>query len=396
MGRSEGYEGYEGYERSEDTCGRNKIHEGVSTMDRSYPSYPSYSFPSPHTAEPHGKRRMTVLPNDLEILPMRTALLALVLSLPTASMIAVEAVRPTFINARVSAKEICLNETVRVEFTTLPRDIDGVDVAKSVANTLRLSATATWRLVGEPTASEVLRGAPTPSPSNPTAEPDKTTRERPKPITVVFHVLPRTTGDVSLPDIPITWLQGNTVARFAPVVVKPNLIIAGKVTDLPREAAGVGGFHWSSTLDEVRTRVDDSKVKKDGARTLITAQPNLTLIFTGSVFGEALLRAPGLTKEEARTSFLQRWGIPQQEDATSLTWIIGWIRITARPDADGISLQLVREDAQAQLASAQVNSDVFNVLDGPVETPTQAAERKEREIKAEVNRPAIPEAPEKK
>lgn len=317
---------------------------------------------------------------------MRTALLALILSLPAASLIAGEAARPTFINARVSAKEICLNETVRVEFTTLPRDIEGVDVAKSVANSLRLSATNTWRLVGEPIASEVLRGTPSP------AEGDKpAARERPKPITVVFHVLPRTTGDVSLPDIPITWLQGNTVARFAPVVVKPNLIIAGKISDLPREAAGVGGFHWSSSLDEVRARVDDSKVKKDGARTLITPQPNLTLIFTGGIFGEALLRAPGLTKEQARTSFLQRWGIPQQEDEQSLTWIIGWIRITARPDADGITLQLVREDAQAQLANAQVTGDVFNVLDGPAETPTQAAERKEREIKAEVDRPAVPE-----
>ena len=316
---------------------------------------------------------------------MRTLLLTLILSLPAVSLIAGEAARPTFINVRVSAKEICLNEPIRVEFTTLPRDIDGVDISKSVANSLRLSAISTWRLIGEPTATEVLRGAPAPG------EGDKPARERPKPITVVFHVLPRTTGDVSLPDIPITWLQGNTVARFSPVVVKPNIMVAGKVTELPREAAGVGGFHWSSTLDEVRARVDANKIKKDGARTLITPQPNLTLIFTGSVFGEALLRAPGLTREQARTSFLQRWGIPQQEDEQSLTWIIGWIRITARPDADGISLQLVREDAQAQLASAQVAGDVFNVLEGPGETATQAAERKEREIKAEVERPAVPE-----
>ena len=72
------------------------------------------------------------------------------------------------------------------------------------------------------------------------------------------------------------------------------------------------------------------------------------------------------------------------------------LHLHTRPDADGINLQLVREDAQAQLASAQVTGDVFNVLDGPAETPTQAAERKEREIKAEVNRPAVPEAVEKK
>lgn len=335
---------------------------------------------------------MTGSAADLEVPPMRTALLALLLSLPAVALIAGEAARPTFINARVSAKEICLNELVRVEFTTLPRDIEGVDVAASVANSLRLSAVTTWRLVGEPIVSESLRTAPTPA----DGDKDKPVRERPKPITVVFNVLPRTTGDVSLPDIPITWLQGNTVARFQPVVVKPNLMIAGKVSDLPREAAGVGGFPWASTLDEARTRVATDKVKKDGVRTLIAAQPNLTLIFTGSTFGEATLRAPGLTKEQARTSFLQRWGIPQSEDANSLTWIIGWIRITARPDADGITLQLVREDAEAEIAKSQVTGSIFNALDGPQETPTQAAERKEREIKAEAERPAVPEQPEKK
>ena len=321
---------------------------------------------------------------------MRTALLALLLSLPAASLVAGEAARPTFINARVSAKEICLNEVVRVEFTTLPRDLESVDIAQSVANSLRLSAVNSWRLVGEPVVTEALRAAPLPT------DGDKPTRERPKPITVVFNVLPRTTGDVALPDIPITWLQGNSIARFQPVVVKPNLMIAGKVADLPREAAGVGGFPWSSTLDEVRTRVAADKVKKDGARTLVAPQPNLTLVFTAGVFGEALLRAPGLTKEQARTSFLQRWGIPQSEDASSLTWIVGWIRITARPDADGITLQLVREDAQAEIAKSQVTGDVFDVLDGPQETPAQAAERKEREIKAEVDRPAVPAAPEAK
>jgi hypothetical protein len=323
---------------------------------------------------------------------MRNVLLALVLSFTAASLIAGEAARPTFINARVSAKEICLNEVVRVEFTTLPRDIEGVDVAASVANSLRLSAVNTWRLVGEPLVTEALRTAPTPA----DGDKDKPVRERPKPITVVFNVLPRTTGDVSLPDIPITWLQGNTLARFQPVVVKPNLMIAGKVSDLPREAAGVGGFPWASTLDEARSRVSADKVKKDGVRTLITPQPHLTLIFTGNVFGEATLRAPGLTREQARTSFLQRWGLPQSEDADSLTWVIGWIRITARPDADGITLQLVREDAEAEIARSKVTGNVFDVLDGPQETPTQAAERREREIKAEVDRPAVPEQPEKK
>lgn len=325
---------------------------------------------------------------------MRTSLLALVLSFTVASVMAGEAVRPTFITARVSAKEICLNESIRVEFTTLPRDIEAVDVAQSVANSLRLSAVGSWRLIGEPQVSEALRGAPSPAPTD-GDKPDKPVRERPKPITVVFHLLPRTTGDITLPDIPITWLQGNTVARFSSVAVKPNLLVAGKLCDLPKEVTGVGGIAWATTFEEMRTRVGADKIKKDGQRTLITPQQHLTLIYSAGILGEATLRAPALTLEQARTSFLQRWGIPQQEDAQSLTWIIGWTRITARPDPDGITIALVREDAQAKLANAQVNSDVFGVLDGPHETPAEGAERKDREIKAEVDRPAVPEAPTK-
>ncbi len=320
---------------------------------------------------------------------MRNVLIALVLSFTAVAAMAGEAVRPTFITARVSAKEICLNEAIRVEFTTLPRDIEAIDVTQSVANSLRLSAVGTWRLLGEPQVTEVLRGAP--FATAPAAEGDKPVRERPKPITVVFHLLPRSTGDLTLPDIPITWLQGNTVARFSTVVVKPNLLVAGKLSDLPKEVTGVGGFAWSTTLDEIRTRVGADKIKKDGARIVITPQPHLTLIYGAGILGEATLRAPALTLDQARTSFLQRWGIPQQEDAQSLTWIIGWTRITARPDADGITISLVREDAQAKLANAQVNADVFGVLDGPKETPAEGAERKDREIKAEADRPAVPE-----
>jgi hypothetical protein len=329
---------------------------------------------------------------------MRPALLALLLALPVVAVTAAEPLRPTFITARVSAKEICLNESIRVEFTTLPRDLEAVDVAKSVANSLRLSAATTWRLVGEPQVAEVLR---TTAPTRAEAEKgdkdkDKPVRERPKPITVVFHLLPRSSGDLTLPDIPITWLQGNTVARFETVAVKPNLLVAGKLSDLPKEVTGVGGFAWSTTLDEMRTRVGAEKFRKDGNRTLITPQPNLTLIYAAGILGEATLRAPALTLEQARNSFLQRWGVPLQEDAQSLTWIIGWTHITAKPDADGITIALVREDAQAKLANAQVTSDVFGVLDGPRDTPAESAERKEREIKAEIDRPTVPEAPEKK
>ena len=316
---------------------------------------------------------------------MRTTLLALALSLILGSLVAGEAARPTFVNAKVSAKEICLNEPLRIEFTTMPREIADVDIVNSISNSLRLGASKSWRLVGEPQVTESLRLAPAPANS------EKPVKERPKPITVVFSLLPRTSGDLTLPDLPLTWLLGNNFAKFNSVTVVSSILVAGKRTDLPQEANGVGGFAWSSTLDEVRTRVSAEKIKKDGAKTIITPKPPLSLIYTEGLLGEAILRAPALTLDVARTEFLQRWGIPQQEDAGSLTWFIGWTRITARPDPEGITLTLVREDIQAKLAKAQVSSDIFNVLENSKETDSESKERKDREIQVEVNRPAVPE-----
>jgi hypothetical protein len=316
---------------------------------------------------------------------MRTTLLALALSLILGSLVAGEAAKPTFVNAKVSAKEICLNEPLRVEFTTMPREIADVDIVNSISNSLRLGASKSWRLVGEPQVTESLRLAPSPANS------EKTVKERPKPITVVFSLLPRTSGDLTLPDLPLTWLLGNNFAKFNSVTVVSSILVAGKRIDLPQEANGVGGFAWSSTLDEVRTRVSAEKIKKDGAKTIITPKPPLSLIYTEGFLGEAILRAPALTLDVARTEFLQRWGIPQQEDAASLTWFIGWTRITARPDPEGITLSLVREDIQAKLAKAQISFDIFNVLENPKETDSESRERKDREIQVEVNRPAVPE-----
>ena len=317
---------------------------------------------------------------------MRTSLLLIfVLSFSVSALIAGEATRPAFVDARISAKEICLNETVRIEFTTNPRDIPNVDVVQSITNSLQLSAALSWRLVGEPQLTEALRATPR------VVDPVKPVKEPLKPIRVVFYLLPRVTGELTIPDLPITWLQGNFVAHFNPVTVVPNILIAGKRVDIPQEANGVGGFAWTSTLDEVRTRVSADKIKGDGTRTVITPKPQLTLTYTNGFLGEATLRAPALTLDVARSEFLQRWGIPQQEDATSLTWFVGWTRITARPDPQGITLSLVREDIQAKLANAQVKADIFNVLESPKETAAESAERKQREVQAEISRPVVPE-----
>jgi hypothetical protein len=305
-------------------------------------------------------------------------------------LMAADAARPTFINAKISSKRVCLNEAVRIEFTTMPREIEGVDIGASVTNSLRLSAAGTWRLLGRPVVVE--QSAPAAGPQPAAGDPAKPVRERPRPITVVLSLLPRMPGDLQLPDIPVTWMQGNAVARFDIVVVEPKVMVGGTAKELPREVTGIAGYAWGAKLDEVKSKAPGEVAQTADGRTQIKAQKNLTLEFVSGQLAQATLRAPGLGLEQARASFLERWGIPQGEDASSLTWILGWTRITATPAGDGITLAIVREDVQADLAKAQVKADVFGLLDSPgtAPTPEEAEKAKAKEIESELNRPLVP------
>ena len=300
--------------------------------------------------------------------------------------------RPTFINAKVSSKRICLNEAVRVEFTTMPRDVENIDIASAVANAVRLGGADTWRLLGKPTISEQLGTVSGSAGSN--SDPAKPVKERPKPITVVFSLLPRKAGDLTLPDVPVTWIQGNAVARFDTVVVAPQVMVGGTAKELPKEVYGVAGYTWGTTLDSLKDKFTAEQMTSANGSTSVKAQKNLTLVFTNGALATAKLFAPGLGLEQARASFLERWGIPQEENATELTWVLGWTRITVNPagvdGATGMQIALSREDIQASQAKTQVKTDVFGVLEGPKESAEDAEKRKAKEIQAELNRPEVP------
>lgn len=295
--------------------------------------------------------------------------------------------RPTFINAKVSSKRICLNEAVRVEFTTMPRDVENIDIASAVANAVRLGGADTWRLLGKPTVTEQLGSV-----SGANSDPAKPVKERPKPITVVFSLLPRKAGDLTLPDVPVTWMQGNAVARFDTIVVAPQVMVGGTPKEMPKEAYGVAGYSWGTTLESLKDRftADQVATTPDG-RSQVKAQKNLTLGFINGALAEAKLLAPGLALDQARTSFLERWGAPQEESGNELTWVLGWTRISVSPTGpDGIQIALAREDIQASQAKSQVKTDVFGVLEGPKESAEDAEKRKAKEIQAELNRPEVP------
>lgn len=301
--------------------------------------------------------------------------------------------RPTFINAKVSSKRICLNEAVRVEFTTMPRDVENIDIAAAVANAVRLGGAETWRLVGKPTISEQLGSV---SGSGTTSDPAKPVKERPKPITVVFSLLPRKAGDLVLPDVPVTWIQGNAVARFDTVVVAPQVMVGGTAKELPKEVYGVAGYTWGTRLETLKDKFtpDQLVTSPNGTRTDAKAQKHLNLGFSNGALVDAQLFAPGLTFDQARISFLERWGIPQEDLGNELKWQLGWTHITVVSavvnSVSGIEIHLNRDDYMADQAKTQVKTDVFGVLEGPKETPEEAEKRKAKEIQAELNRPEVP------
>jgi hypothetical protein len=287
---------------------------------------------------------------------MLRALLCTLLALGLLS--AADSTRSTFVTAKVSAKIVSLNQVVRVEFTTMPRQVEGIDVKVTVQRALDAARLAgLWRALGEPVVSE---------------------HEKTRTITVSFAVLPRKVGDSPLPKVPLTWLTGEQVAEFGTVTVAPQLQVGSDTRDLPKEVSGVAGFLWGERLVDAKAKLGGAPlVERDGA-TVATLQPGLQLIFRGGSLAEATLTVTDLDLARAKDSFLGRWGPPQLETPAMITWILGWTRITATPGADGAGtvLTLVREDVQAALDQDTVSRRVFGVLDAPAPAVATPESRK--------------------
>lgn len=273
-------------------------------------------------------------------MPVRLLLLLLALS----ALAAGEAGKSAFFNQKVSSRTVALNQPVRLELTTVPRQVESVNIEAAVADAVTLGGGQAWRLVGKPT----------------TQIDDKT-----RTVRVSIVLLPRQVGDAVLPLIPVSWLNGDQVAEFGPIKVEASLIVGSESHPLPSELTGVSGFAWGSKLDEIKAGIGE--IKADGERTVAKPKPGLELVFRRGELVEAAIEAGELTLEGARASFLARWGSPQIEEAGAITWILGWTRISAAPSADGkgMRLTLAREDLMARMTKARITDSVFGLLEAP-------------------------------
>ena len=87
-----------------------------------------------------------------------------------------------------------MNQTILVRFTTLRPQLEDVDPRVIVDAALSQGETAAnWRLLGKPVIVD---------------------NEKVGTLNISFSLLPRVSGDVPLPEIPVRWLRGNQIASF--------------------------------------------------------------------------------------------------------------------------------------------------------------------------------------
>lgn len=248
-------------------------------------------------------------------------------------------------NTRIEPSEAALNQPVRLDFTTMPRQVDGIDIGTAVTNALMLAGGEDWRILGKPSVDEL--------------------GSKSKAVRVVVTLLPRRSGTRPVPDIPITWLQGNYVAHVDPVRVLDRIQVAGTLREPPKETAGIADWKWGMTFAEAEGRTTPGQIEKAADRIRVKAGDGLVLDFVEQRLAQATLTVPDLDLEGGRIGFLERWGLPIDEAQGQMRWIIGWTVITAAPGegGKGVVLTFQREDILGELAKTLVKTRVFNILD---------------------------------
>ncbi len=292
------------------------------------------------------------------------AVLVCVTSLSCLTTTAAQESRRAHYNERISTRTISLNQSVQIEFTTTRPEVPGVDPQSIILSALEVeNVRSTWRLLGEIEIEQ---------------------HEKIKYLKVSFTLLPRIHGELSLPEIPVTWLKDRLsikqIASFGNVTVSPDITIGNASNDLPKEIDAVGGYRWETPFSVLKMRLGENNLRTDQqtGSDFLHAREGLDLEFRKGQFLAAHLRAAGITLEQARARFIDRWGSAivdnSSADTPNLLWVIGWLRIEAVEHTDGntpsVHITVTREDVLADIVQTKLKDQVFNLLDGPEEKET--------------------------
>ncbi|MDA3960305.1 MAG: hypothetical protein PF961_05915 [Planctomycetota bacterium] len=250
-------------------------------------------------------------------------------------------------NPRVTDRDIAFNESVRVSFSTMRPQLEHIDIDRAVRTSLELpSVQAKWRLIGDPEIKQ---------------------NEKAKDVMVSLRLRPRVAGQLALPTIPVTWLEGDRSASFGEVTVAEHITVGTDERPLPKELELVGGYSWGSSQSDILERNAGNRVVSEaGGSVRIVTPAGLTLNLIGDKLASATLLAKNLDLAAAESSFVQRWGSPSSESADSITWHIGWLEVVAVRATDGTEVHLTHEGIEGSAARGRVTTEVFSLLEDTV------------------------------
>ena len=281
-------------------------------------------------------------------------ILFLLLCLGTA--MAAQTARGALFNPRISSRSIALNQPVRITFTTIPAQLPEVDIVSTVRSALALpDARSRWRLYGTPSVE---------------------VHDRLHTIEVGFVLLPRISGSLQLPEIPVRWLEGEQLARFGQVVVADGIAVGAEQRQIPRECTEVAGVPWTADPTVLKNQFGaPEEVSTEPVHILrFQPEPNLIIETQAGRLSQVRVDTPQLRLEDARHQLVERWGEPILDrvgkslpSQAQLLWHIGWLRIEGYPQEDGMRVVLVREDVASDILANHVQQSLFRLLEGRAE-----------------------------
>lgn len=295
-------------------------------------------------------------------MPIPVLLLLLLLSVPT-TLVAVTSDPNLAFHPRVSTREICLNQVVQIGFHTSPQQVEEVDIPGVLRSALQLPRMREdWLVVGTPRI---------------------TVHEKGKDVEVVIRLLPRRSGELELPAVPVTWLSDAPVIRFGKVTVLELIRLGTDRRPVPPLVSGVSDLVWGASGETVLKTLKTSLTPgKDGRPDTVKLAEGNILELSGGRLAAAVFTLTNLPLQLGRNTLCEAWGDPFLDtlDAAEvagrkLEWVIGWIRIVATQEGEDVRFRVLHEGITQRVIDDRVRRGLFDRLQ-PGSQPAAASPAK--------------------